>query len=363
VQANVQEALAMEIDLKETLKLVKGGLLDHRATWQNYLDQEPAWQKTAGILTAPILVFNVLLTQIFARVLGGSSAYGYSSNIIVALLMGLIMSAVGIALASFVLAFLAGNFGGKNSFSRGLAAVSLAAIPGAVAGVVGAFIPGLGFLITLAGGILSLVFLYKILPLALDVPEEKRTVHFVVSLLCLFVLNVVLATVLGLGGSGRAGSPYSGADSSAGGGIQTSGFLGEIQRQSQLIETAGADTYDPPANGKLTDEQLRGYIKVKEKTRAAHERYARKVQELEKEMEDKENPSLADMSKIYSGLGGAFSANNAEMEIVMTGGGNWAEHQWISSTLRTAMLQQGDGSEAQQHNYSLYEKYREDLEE
>jgi hypothetical protein len=354
----------MEFDLKETLKLVRGGLLDHRATWQEYFDQDPHWQKTVGLLTAPIIVTNVILSLVFARMLGGFYSYGYGSNIFVALILGLISSAIGIALASFVLAFLAGKFQGINSFPRALAAVSLAAIPGAVAGIVAALIPGVGFLLVFAGGILSLVFLYKILPLALGIPEEKRTVHFIVSLVSLFVLNAVVATVLGVGGGagGGAASSYRSSDKNSDSVAAGSGVFGEIMRQSQLIEAAGEDDYAPPDDEKLSEEQVQAYLKVKQKTRAAQEQYAEKLEALEKEMDNKENPTAADISRVYSGVGGAMSMGNAELEIVKTGGGNWAEHQWVMTSLRNAMLQQGDGSEALAHNYALYEKYREQLE-
>ena len=352
----------MEIDLKKTLRLVKGGLLDHRATWQSYLDQEPPWQKTVALLTGPIIITNVVLSLIFARMLGGFYSYGYGSNIFVALVVGVNMSGVGMTLGAFVLAFLAEKFEGKNSFSRALAAISLAAIPAAVAGIVAALIPGVGFLLMLAGSVLSLVFLYKILPLALDIPDHKRTVHFVVSLLSVFILNAILGTVLGLGGVGRSVAPYDLSSNPAGNVTAGSGVFGEIMRQSQLIEAAGADTYDPPGDGKLSAAQVQAYSKVRVKTRALHEQYAEKMQQLEKELDGKENPSAADMARVYSGLGGAMGANNAEMEIVKTGGGNWAEHQWIATALRTAMIQQGEGSDAIVHNFALYEKYRETLE-
>lgn len=353
----------MKLDIKETLKLIKGGLLDHRATWQAYFDQDPPWQNTVGLLTGPIIVTNVVLSFVFARVLGGFYSYAYGSNIFVALIMGLISSAIGIALASFVLAFLAEKFEGQNSFSRALAAVSLAAIPGAAAGIIAALTPGVGFLLMLVGSILSLVFLYKILPLALGIPEEKRTVHFIASLVSLLILNVAVATVLGLGGVGAgAGSSYRPADDGSDPVAAGSGVFGEIMRQSQLIEAAGEDNYSPPGNGKLSEEQVQAYLKVKQKTRVVQEQYAEKLQALEKEMDNKENPTAADISRVYSGVGGAMGMGNAEMEIVKTGGGNWAEHQWVMTALRIAMLQQGDGSDALAHNYALYEKYREQLE-
>jgi hypothetical protein len=46
----------------------------------------------------------------------------------------------------------------------------------------------------------------------------------------------------------------------------------------------------------------------------------------------------------------------AEMEVVKTGGGNWAEHTWVKNQIETARVQQ-DISEAVRHNYALFLEY------
>ena len=189
----------MKFDYQQTLKLIKGGLLDHTATWQTYLAGNPPWLSTAMVLTGPLVVGNIVLSLIFSRLTGGFYSYGYGSNFFVALIIGLVMAAIGLALGAYIFSFLAGTFGGQGSFDRAFAALSLTSIPAMVAGVIAALVPSVGLLIMLAGGVISLVFLYQILPLALEVPDEKRTLHFVVSLIALFVINMILATLLGGG--------------------------------------------------------------------------------------------------------------------------------------------------------------------
>ena len=119
----------MSFDFMKTLKLIQGGLLDHTATWNDYLGTNPGWKDTAIVLTAPLLVANIVLSLIFSRMTGGFASYGYSSNFFMALVMGLIMAAIGFVVAVFVFNFLAGTFKGKPDFNRAFAAVSLAAIP------------------------------------------------------------------------------------------------------------------------------------------------------------------------------------------------------------------------------------------
>lgn len=60
----------------KTLSLVKGGLMDHEATWDAYLGESPGWQQTAMVLTEPLLLANVVLSTILARIIGGCSFAG-----------------------------------------------------------------------------------------------------------------------------------------------------------------------------------------------------------------------------------------------------------------------------------------------
>ncbi|MGB7450877.1 MAG: Yip1 family protein [Lysobacterales bacterium] len=360
----------MQFDLTKTLALIKGGLLDHENTWKTYLEDCPGWQQTALVLTAPLFILNVLLSLIFSRLTGGYAIYGYQGSWFTALIMSLVMGAIGFALVVFLFNFLAGVFKGTPNFSRAFAAVSLAVIPAWVAGALAGLIPYLGVLIALAGGIMSLVFLYRIMPLALDVPEDKRVIHYVVSLVAVIICNMLIGLTIGVStqgvGTQNRSSGYS-VDEKTGDRTASSGMMGEIARQAELMDAASADEYAPPSDGKLDEDQVEEYVSVLRKTRAVHAEYEAKMEKLAAEMQAKEDagesPSIADMGKVYSGVGGFMGANNAEMEVVKSGGGNWSEHEWVKQQLRTAHIQQGEGSDANAHNYKLYKKYEEELDD
>jgi len=358
----------VQFDLTKTLSLIKGGLLDHENTWKTYLEDCPDWKATAVALTGPLFILNILLSLVFSRLAGGYAVYGYHSSWFMALITSLVMGALGFAIVVLVFNFLAGIFKGTPNFSRAFAAVSLAVIPAWVAGALAGLIPYLGFLIALAGGVLSLVFLYRIMPLALDVPDNKRVVHFVVSLVAVIIINMIIGLTLGLGNTGNQyrSSGYS-TDDNTGGRSASSGVMGEAVRQAELMDAATADRYDPPSDGELDEDQVEQYASVLRKTRAVHAEYAEKMEKLAEEMKAKEeageSPSMADFGKMYSGVGGIMSANNAEMEVVKSGGGNWAEHEWVKQQLRTAKIQQGDGSDSNAHNYKLYKKYEDELDD
>lgn len=362
----------MQFDLTKTLALIKSGLLDHENTWKTYLEDCPGWQQTALVLTVPLFTLNILLSLIFSRLTGGYAIYGYQGGWFTALITSLVMGAIGFALVVFVFNFLAGTFKGTANFSRAFAAVSLAMIPAWVAGALGGLIPYLGVLIALAGGIMSLVFLYRIMPMALGVPEDKRVIHFVVSLVIVLICNMVIGFAIGVGSQNQSTSTQSrsneySVDDKSGSRTASSGMMGEIARQAELVEAASADEYDPPSDGKLDKDQVEEYVSVLRKTRAVHAEFEEKMEKLAAEMQAKEDagesPSMADMGKVYAGVGGMVGANNAEMEVVKSGGGNWSEHEWVRQQLRTAQIHQGEGSDAVAHNYKLYKKHEEELED
>ena len=189
----------MAFDIKKTIDLIVGGLTSPAETWDRYLGENPTWQQTLVVLTAPLLLANVILSLLLSRVMGTMSPVGLSGGWFSALVLSLVMACIGFAVAAMVFNFLAGVFGGKADFSRAFAALSLAAIPAWIAGIVGSAIPWVGGLIALAGGVMTLVFLYRIVPLALAVPDNKRVLHFISSLVVAVGINIMVANLL-LGG-------------------------------------------------------------------------------------------------------------------------------------------------------------------
>jgi Yip1 domain len=352
----------MNFDFKKTLDLVKGGLLKPAETWSSYLGENPGWQQTLVVLTAPLILANIVLSLLLSRMMGTMSPFGLAGNWFMALVLGLVMACVAFAVAVFVFNFLAGVFGGKPDFSRAFAAMSLAAIPAWIAGIIGAAVPWVGGLISLAGAIVTLVFLYKILPLALGVPDEKRVLHFVVSLVAIVVVNIIVATVLGIGRMGSGASGYDLGDRGTGRDAGSMpGVFGEVGRQAELMAEAGEDRYEPPADGMVSREQARWVAGVVDKSRLAYEEEMARLNKLSEEVDDKEKPSPGDMVKIYQGMGSVLSLNTIEMEVVKSGGGNWAEYLWVKEQLRNAQLQRGEGSDTLAHNYELYQELEDSL--
>jgi len=337
-------------DINKTIELIKGGLLEPRATWQSYLAENRSWQDTAVLLTLPLIIASSALSGILSLAFR-SYHMGFGRW-----LLAIVFAIIGIAVVSFIFSYLANVFKGKHDFNRGLAALSLAAIP-AYAGSIVAPVPFIGWIISLALSIITLVYLYQIIPSYLEVPEDKRVIHYVSSL----VVSVVLMMLIGyMFGHGGLMGGYRGGMSMTGEQPAQVGMFGDIQRYTDLMDRAQKDHYNPPANGMITDQQMKDYMDAMRKTAEVRKEQMAHLDKLKEEYKDKE-PSATDLPALSGGIGSVLGAVSAEMEVVMTGKGNWAEHQWVTQQLHTARIQK-DINDTVKHNYAMYQANAAELE-
>jgi hypothetical protein len=142
----------------------------------------------------------------------------------------------------------------------------------------------------------------------------------------------------------------------------SSGVFSEVERQAELMTRAENDRYEPPKNGFVTNKQVKVLIENLKKVSAYRLRQEQNLKQLEEDMTDKKDFSFSDIGKLTSGMSSVMNTANAEMEVVITSGGNWAEHQWVKEQLRTASIQK-DLNATIKHNYALYSEYEEILNE
>lgn len=348
----------MSLDFSKTPDIVKLGITDPLAGWDKYFAEGVPFKETALVLTGPLILLNALFLGAFGGYVPGA---GFFATFFTVLLSGLIGACIG----SWVFSFLAGVFDGQSSFDNAFAALSLAYVPAMLGGIVGAIVPFVGFLVTLAAAVLSLVYLYRLLPKALGVPDGKRVLHFILGLVVIVVINMVISAIFGLGqpssesfAPGASQGGYQGSYQEA---PRQSGMVGAMQRQGEIMEVAGTHTYEPPSDGRISKRQIEAYVEVQRKAREAQARFREKMEQVEKDTANSENQGLAGLSALGATISGAMSAGNAEMEIVVTGGGNWAEHNWIKGQLQTAMIHGGKGEAPIPQNYALYQPYLEEL--
>ncbi len=338
-------------DANTTIRWISGVLQDPQGTARAYRETQPPWQATLMQITLPAFVLSAVAGFVLSLLFHRSFMFGGMAGSPVYFLISLAWSIGFLFLAAFIFDFFAGVFQGSRSYDSAYAALSLAAVPSLAGGVLSP-LPWIGWLISLVAGIYSLVLLYRFIPVFLTVPEDKRAVHYVVSLVVAFIAEVIVAAVLA-----AAFAPslsHIGGNTSSIGSDAGSGVLGDFERQADYADQASQDTYDPPGDGIVTDAQVAAYARSLQRTAELRQRLDHHLGATK----EGDNPSLGD---IFSGVKDAVRMGTAEMEVVKTGGGNWAEHQWVKNQIEAARVQK-DSSPAVKQNYALFQKYQDQIE-
>lgn len=337
-------------DIQATIKWVTAVLQGPDSVASGYKESAPGWQQSFMQLTLPLYLAAFVVASLVALITGGSFMYGAFSLSMI--LFALLWSMAWTFVIAFIFDLLAGTFEGKRNFDGAYAVVALAIVPAAIGTAISP-LPWLGWLLNLAAGIYSMMLAYRFLPVFLEVPEASRTKHFVLSILAALVVNILVT--FSIGSLFISSGGFDRSTSLPGSEAVTGGMFGGLERQADYVDAASEDTYNPPSDGKLEERQVRVYVDVMQKTSDLRDRLG---ETLEK-MEGEEEPSLTD---VFSGVGDVMRMSTAEMEVVKTAGGNWAEHQWVKSQLEIARVQQ-DLNDTVVHNYRLFQAHQSDIEQ
>ena len=89
------------LDLNRTLTLVRGALLDPEGTWRGYLPEAGDWQKTALLLTGPLIIGAVVIAYLLGLLTGGSF-FGLFRPTIVSSIMNIILGAIAAAVVALI---------------------------------------------------------------------------------------------------------------------------------------------------------------------------------------------------------------------------------------------------------------------
>lgn len=349
------------IDLKRTLSLMSGGMFDPEQTWRNYLPDAENWQKTVFLLTGPLIIFAAVAAYILGFLGSDVSLFGRFRPTIVSTILTIVTSAIAATVVAFIVSALAGAFGGKKSFALGLAATTFAFIPGYLGQAV-TWLPWIGGLLALGLFVYALVLLWKIIPIYLAVPDGKRVGHYILSLVAtiaaMFIISMTIGRLLYPSMDGPSFDRMSDrptADAPAGAGIYSG-----LARQAELMEAAEEDRYEPPADGRLSEKQVREFVRVMQRTEELQQEKMARLNELADKADKDQDVSFSDLGSMLSGVTEVAGLQTSEIEVVKSAGGNWAEHQWVRESLRTAWIQK-DINDAVSHNYELYQKFEAEL--
>jgi hypothetical protein len=123
-----------------------------------------------------------------------------------AAVLGYVASLVMVFVVALIADSLAPGFGGRKNVDRALKLVAYSMTPAWVAGAL-AFIPVLGFLITILGGLYALYLFYLGAPVLMRTAESKTigytAVVVAIAIVISFVMSMISVAIFGAGGMGR----------------------------------------------------------------------------------------------------------------------------------------------------------------
>lgn len=348
------------IDPARTLKLITGALLDRETTWRGYLPDAGDWIKTALLLTVPLIVVSAVVSYILSLVFGDSAMFQSLRPTLGTTLISIVLGAIAAGIVAFIFGTMAGVFGGKGSFPLALAATTLAFVPGYV-GQALSWLPWIGTLLAIGLAIFALVQLWKIIPIYLEVPDSKRAMHYIVSLVVVIVVMLIIGKFVNPMIYGDAAdSPFGSVSGLSDSDQPSGGLFSNVGRAAAIMEEAQKHSYTPPDDGKVSQKQMREYVAVMAIVNEDRAEKMKKIQELDEKTDGGENISISDIGTMADAMSTVGPISTLEMETVMDRGGNWAEHQWINESIRTAMMRR-QGTDAIEHNFELFKQYREQL--
>lgn len=154
------------------------------------------------------------------------------------LIVSYVLALVGVFVMALIIDALAPTFSAQKDRTQALKTVAYSYTAAWVAGIA-MIVPGIGWLIALAGGIYSIYLLYVGLPHTMKVPQEKAAgytaVAIIVAIVLYFIVAAVVGTIAGIGfGAGGAGT-YSSRDAE----FDEDSPLGKLEQWGKSVEEAG----------------------------------------------------------------------------------------------------------------------------
>lgn len=192
-------------------------LMKPRPTW-DVIDGEPAtvnglYTKYAVILALLPAIGGLLGNLLLAPLMGAFAPYSMVGSIVAAAL-SYVLGLVGLYVFALVIDALAPSFDGTKSTIQALKGVVYGSTASWVGGAL-VFIPIIGWLFALAGGIYSLYLLFLGLPKMMKVPQEKAVgfviVCLVVAIVIFFVIGMIVSSIVAMAGMASLGAAGLGA--------------------------------------------------------------------------------------------------------------------------------------------------------
>jgi hypothetical protein len=230
------------MDINKVIARAKAILLTPKTEWP-VIAGEPA---TVSDLYKNYIMILAAIPAVFGFIKGTLIGYGaFGIHVRTPFGSGLAAAIVGYALSlalvyvmALIIDALAPSFGGQKNPLQALKVTAYAYTASWVAGI-GQIIPGLGWLIAIAGAVYGIYLFYLGLPVLMKAPQDKAAGYTAVSIIIAIVLGWILALIVGgIVGTGAlmSGTQFGGTSDVT---IDKDSALGKLDAWSKKMEAAG----------------------------------------------------------------------------------------------------------------------------
>ena len=117
--------------------------------------------------------------------------------------------------------------------------------------------------------------------------------------------------------------------------LDAAGISKELQDKgtTELMKEAAEDSYEPPADGKLTDAQVKMYLKVREQEKKVAQVAKQELEQHGKKAEKSGEKSFAGMIEGFKALGSAADLLTADIRAAKQLGYNSQEYLWVKEQI------------------------------
>lgn len=173
----------------------KNIIMTPKTEWPVICSETPAVGEIMLNYVLPLALIPAIAHVIGYSLVGGAVASWSLSAGIAMGLVSFLTAVLGVFITSYVVDFLAPNFGSQKNLGRAVQLVAYSYTPGWVAGVL-YIIPVIGWLAGLAS-LYGLYLVYLGMPHAMKTPQEKVLPYLLVTILVVIVVYFVLVSILG----------------------------------------------------------------------------------------------------------------------------------------------------------------------
>jgi hypothetical protein len=231
------------LDLNKLVARAKAMLLTPKTEWPVVATEPTTLADLYKGYIIPLAAIPAIFGFLKMSIIGTSVMFAGTFRVgvgagLTTMILGYVLSLVSVYVTALIVNALAPTFGGQKDSLQALKTMAFASTASWIAGA-GQIVPGLGWLIMIAGGIYSIYLLYLGLPHTMKCPQDKAggytAVVVIVAIVLYFVIAMIIGSIAGIGMT--RGATFGSSDTDVT--FDEDSSLGKLEQWSKQVEAAG----------------------------------------------------------------------------------------------------------------------------